>query len=427
MIFMLVKNFLLRDRNITRDSYIWNMFGSLLLSFQSVIMLVAITHMSGLEDAGVFTISFAIGNLFMNIGKYGMRYFQVSDVNEEFTFSEYRMSRVITVASMLLVSVLYIVFISSKNSYSGRKSLIVLWMCLFKAVDAIEDVLLGYYQHRGRLDVAARMVSIRMVMTLVYFIAAYYVCRDLLYTIVGTTVLTFVLFLVFTGFTYPFFREKHQEWKKENILLLLKKCFPLFAGAFLSLYIGNVPKYAIDAQLSDEIQACYGFIAMPVFVIGMLNNFIFMPSLYKLSVLWNENRIVTFIKNVLGYVFTIFVITLVCIIGAYCVGVPVLSFLYNTDLNPYKTELLIMLIGGGFLGLTGFLNTIITVIRFQGTLIVGYAIAAMVATMEANRIVSIWGIRGAAILYVAIMAMVSILFSIFLIYGITRKHVVKGK
>ena len=60
---------------------------------------------------------------------------------------------------------------------------------------------------------------------------------------------------------------------KTRVKSLMIKCFPLFAGAFLSFYIGNAPKYAIDAVMTDAELASYGFIAMPVFVVGLLNNF----------------------------------------------------------------------------------------------------------------------------------------------------------
>ena len=42
-----------------------------------------------------------------------------------------------------------------------------------------------------------------------------------------------------------------------NAKRILKDCFPIFAGSFLSFYILNAPKYAIDALLSSELQAYY--------------------------------------------------------------------------------------------------------------------------------------------------------------------------
>jgi hypothetical protein len=55
-----------------------------------------LTSTLNLYEAGVFTLAYASANLFLNIGKYGMRNFQVSDVKRQFNFKEYNTSRIIT-------------------------------------------------------------------------------------------------------------------------------------------------------------------------------------------------------------------------------------------------------------------------------------------------------------------------------------------
>ena len=86
---MKIKAFLLNDEKIERDSFIWNMAGSMLMAFQSVIMLMILTRTLGLKDAGIFTIAYANANLFLTVGKYGMRYFQISDMKGQFSFVNY--------------------------------------------------------------------------------------------------------------------------------------------------------------------------------------------------------------------------------------------------------------------------------------------------------------------------------------------------
>lgn len=71
-----LKHFLLNSKNINKSSFIWNMAGSMLMAFQSVIMLMIITRTLNLYEAGVFTLAYASANLFLNIGKYGMRNFK---------------------------------------------------------------------------------------------------------------------------------------------------------------------------------------------------------------------------------------------------------------------------------------------------------------------------------------------------------------
>lgn len=417
----IIKAFLIESKDINRDSYIWNMVGSLLMAFQSVIMLMILTRTVGITEAGIFTIAYANANLFLTVGKYGMRNFQVSDVQNKYSFSEYLFSRKITSIAMIIVSALYVVYTAVANSYTFEKSMVIVFMCLFKTVDSVEDVYLGMYQKQGRLDIASKIMTIRLTLTIIVFGIGVIFLKDQLISLMIATVITSVLLFIFIRWTCPLFDIKKEAIVQQRIWELMKSCFPLFIGTFLSFYIGNAPKYAIDATLSDELQACYGFIAMPVFVIGLLNSFIFNPMLFRLSCIWEERKVKLFIKRTAIQVAIIVGITLVCIVGAYLLGIPVLSVMYNTDLKPYKAELLILLIGGGFLGMSGLLNAVITIIRCQRWLAVVYAAVGILAYLFSDTIVKEYEVMGAAILYAVLMAILSICFLILFLIGVFVK------
>lgn len=416
-----LKYFLLNSKDVNRSSFVWNMAGSMLMAFQSVIMLMIITRVLNLYEAGVFTLAYASANLFLNIGKYGMRNFQVSDVKRQFTFSDYRTSRIITTLAMLIVSVIYIIVASSQNNYSSDKTWVIMWMCLFKIVDSIEDVYLGLYQQQDRLDVSGKMLTLRMILTIIIFALGLIIFKDLLLSLIIATIFTTVVLTGFILITYPKFRIKQEHTKTAHIWTLLKGCFPLFLGCFLAFYIGNAPKYAIDSILNDELQACYGFIAMPVFVIGLLNNFIFSPMITKMSLLWKEGNRTKFMKLFGKQILIVAGITLICELGAYILGIPVLSILYNTNLKPYKTELIILLLGGGFLALSGLLVTIMTIIRIQGRQAIGYIIVAIFAYTLSPIFVRKYEIMGAATLYLLLMILLCLIFSILLWFGLKSK------
>ena len=230
------------------------------------------------------------------------------------------------------------------------------------------------------------------------------------------------LMIYLTQCSYKTVRVGEHKNGGSNVWKLLRLSFPLFLGSFLAFYIGNAPKYAIDSILSDELQACYGFIAMPVFVIGLLNNFIFNPMIHKLSVIWEQRKMGQFYRIVAEQIGVIVGITIVCIAGGGLVGTPVLSVLYNTDLTPYKMELIILLLGGGFLALSGFLVTVITIIRFQKYIVAGYGIVAFFAFYLSPAFVKQYAIMGAAMLYLILMVLLCIAFCGLMIWGIRVKR-----
>lgn len=392
------------------------------MAFQSVILLVILRRTMDLAAAGIFTIANANANLFLTVGKFGMRNFQVSDVKRQFNFAEYRRSRWISAAAMIAVSCIYVLIASVKNGYSVEKSMIIIWMCLYKVVDAVEDVYYGEYQQKNRLDVGAKALTLRMAATVLIFAVSVIITRSLLVSMIISTAATALIAFVLIWNTAGGFEDTRlRSPEMKRVMRLMWLCLPLFLGAFLAFYIGNAPKYSIDAILSDELQACYGFISMPVFVIGLLNNFIFNPLIYKMSCLWNENKIGDFIKRTFIQTIIVCIITLVCIGAAYICGIPILSWLYNTDLSAYKKELLVMLLGGGFLGLSGLFNIIITIMRRQPALLIGYAVTAILALAFSNTVVRRYGVMGAAAFYTVIMLILCVIFAVIFIIGIVKK------
>ena len=421
---MLLKRWLNNPNDIDKNSYLWNMTGSMLNAFQSVIMLMILTRTVNLYEAGLFTIAYANANLFLNIGKYGVRNFQVSDVNDQFSFYEYRLSRYITTLLMILVSFGYTYYTAGANDYPHEKTLIIIWMCLFKVIDSIEDVYHGLYQQKNRLDIAGRCMTFRMFTMILTFGICLIIFKRLLPALIVSTIATAVVFLITILLTYNDFK-KGISIKKEidfkHMLSMFVICFPLFLSMFLTFYIGNAPKYAIDANLSDELQAIYGFIAMPVFVITLLNNFIFNPIIAKLSLMWNEHKIDEYIKLIKRQLLVIVGISVVCEAGAFLLGIPVLSILYNTDLSDYKTPLLILLLGGGFLALSGLLVTLLTIMRRQNVIAIANIIVSIIALIASPIFVKAYGIMGASLLYLSLMVFLCIILIVPLIIYICRE------
>ena len=398
------------------------------MAFQSVVLLMILTRTVGLVVSGIFTIAYASANLFLNVGKYGMRNYQVSDLKYEYSFKTYRASRLITSGAMILFSLIYVLIASHANGYTFEKSLIIMIMCLFKVPDAYEDVFYAEYQRRGRLDVGAKAMTLRLGTTTVLFAVTVIINHNLLISLSISTVFTYILLIYLLIATREIASVPMSDSETDSdssacksIWPLLYSSFPVFASIFMQFYIINSPKYAIDAQLSDDLQAIYGFIAMPVFVIGLLNNFIFTPLIYPLSMKWKESKIKEFNHIIIRQTGIIVAITLVCLSGAYLIGIPVLSILYNTDLGGYKAELLLILVGGGFLATSGIYMTVLTIMRRQTAQMIVYAVVSLVALFASSPVVRRFGIAGAVYMYDGLMAILSVIFIVMIIIFV-RNH-----
>lgn len=412
------KDIYTETKDVKKASYIWNTMSATLFAVQSAIVLIVITHTVGLEDAGIFSIAYAVGSLMYYIGEYGVRKYQVSDVAEEMSFTDYHSHRVTSSAIMLIASVVYIMM----QDYSPRKAYIVLMVCLLKVVEAYSELYFGRFQQVGRLDVSSKTNLFRTGIAMAACMISLVVTHDMAISMTVWFVVALICFFLSSFIVYPEFGEIRWSFKWNKIFKIYKDCLPLFLGYFLLLYVGNAPKYAIDACMSDLDQACYNFIFMPVFAIGLFANFIFNPILVDLAHKWEDGEIKAFKKIVIRQIFVILAITLLAIGVAATIGCPILGWLYNADLATYKIDLMILMVGGGMLALVNFFTVVVTVMREQKYLMIGYIAAAVVALLMTNKVVATYGIRGATIFYSVLMTIATIVFAAVMMVFIKRKE-----
>lgn len=401
---------------IERDAYIWNTASGLLMAFQSVIMLMVLMRVCDVVEAGVFTIAYANANLFLNLGKYGMRNYQVSDVSASYSYKTYARSRIATTAAMVVLGTAYLAYSALTLNYSLDKVLVILVMLAFKAADSIEDVYMGNCQQYGRLDVAAKALTWRLITTILVYALGIVVLKNQLVPLIAATIFTFA----FCVGEYIWMRRKFDLPKHDTpqeaggVFSLLKACFPLFLATFLLFYIGNAPKYAIDALMDDAAQAYYGFIAMPVFVVSLLASFIYNPIIKSLAEDWMDGKNMVFLKRLGMQSIYIVGITIVCDLGALLIGVPVLNILYNTHLEDYLIDLIVLVSGGGFLALASLFTTGITIMRKQNALFIGYIAVTILAAIGSPWAVQAAGIDGASWIYLVLMGVLALWFGVIL-------------
>lgn len=396
-----------------KSDYIWNTVAGLLNAAEAVIMSMIVTRMSGIADAGILTIAFAIGNLMMTIGKFGVRNYQVTDVEHKFSFSDYLKTRLVTVFLMVIAVSAYLIYGSISLGYDGKKIKVILSICMIYTVESLEDVVWGYYQGRNRLDAGAKMFSLRWMGIFAVFAFALYFTRNLAFTLFLCLGISLIIFVILLFSSYPQICSEKERFinliiNRDDIKVigtLLKTVFPLFAISFLAFYENNAPKYAIDACLTDEVQACYGFVAMPVFVIELLNNFVYQPTLVFMAMEWEQGKKKDFRRRIIRQMLVVIGISVVCITGAYLLGIPVLSFLYQVDLSSYKRELMILLLAGVFLTVSGYQSVVLTIMRCQKMLWQPHCIVSLFAAIGLRYVVAEYGTIGAAVYYLVLMIM----------------------
>lgn len=416
-----IRKLLNKTNNIERSAYVWNAINAVMSAMESPLILVVIQRTNGLADSGVFSIAFAVGALLLYLGQYGFRRYQSSDIGEKYSFEEYYGVRFITCGAMMIAALAYCIFGLAYRDYSASKFAVVFLLCMIKMIQAFSDVLHGRMQQMGRLDVATKSSCIRYALEMLSFIVTLFVCHDLLTACIVCLIVSFVVFMLTSYNAARDFGRLRPSFEKNAMKRLLIEGFPLFVSLFLNMYISNAPKYAIDAYLTEEIQALYNFVFMPAFVIQLIAHFIFNPIITTYAEVWQKGDVRKFRKLVFRQCGVIFGLSMLAIAVAYTIGIPVLGWVFGADLGPYKTELCLVCIGGGFLAYSVFFNTVITIVRLHKTLFYTYGAAALAALLLSKPFVIGKGITGAVMLYAVIIAALAISLAVITFIKISKE------
>ena len=410
-------SFLTKTKNIQRSAVIWNAVAACLTSFQSMLLLMLLTHFGTPEHSGYFVMAFTAANLFMHLGKFGMRQYQVTDAGGKYAFRDYVTSRGFSVGLMTAALVLFLLWSLLFNGYTAEKAVVVALITFYRGVEAAEDVLHGRLQQRGRLDIAAKILAIRNAVFMAGFAALYLLTKNLILTCAVNAAVTLLLCVMLNKPFYQAEREGQsllfQNGKaspgeaspptQRPAARLLLECLPLCLTMVTYMYLGNAPKYIVDGLVSDEVQTRFNIVIMPAFVGSLLCSFIFNPALKRIGDLWNDQDIPTLRKATLRLALVPLAVDAVLLLGGWFLGIPVLSAVYGVDLTDYRLTLMIFLLASGAVAMLNLFVALLTAMRKQKHLLLAYAAASLLLLLAGRPLFNAKGLNPLCWFYLAVL------------------------
>lgn len=401
-------SFLSKTKNIPRSALIWNAVSACLTSFQTMLLLMVLTHFGTAEHSGYFVMAYTAANLFMHLGKFGMRQFQVTDAGNRYSFREYISSRVFSIGLMAAALTLYLLWSLLFNGYTAEKAAVVALITFYRGVEAAEDILHGRLQQQGRLDIAAKILAIRSAVFMAGFAALYLLTKDLILTCAVNAAVTLALCVILNR---PYFHSGGGEAdRKERVFprALLLDCLPLCLTMVTYMYLGNAPKYIVDGLVSDAVQTRFNIVIMPAFVGSLLCSFIFNPVLKRIGDLW-QNREITLLRRTTRKLALVPVaVDAALLLGGWFLGIPILSAVYGVDLADYRPTLMIFLLASGAVAMLNLFVALLTAMRKQKHLLLAYAAASLLLLLAGRPLFTAKGLNPLCLFYLAVLLLVLI-------------------
>ncbi|MDO4266842.1 MAG: lipopolysaccharide biosynthesis protein [Eubacteriales bacterium] len=408
-----------------KQNMIWNMIGSFCYAFASMVLAFLVMRMIGEEQGGIFAFGYStLGQQMFIVAYFGIRPFQITDGGREYRFGDYLHHRYATCGLALFAGAGYVLI----SGYSAGKAAVIFLLVCYKVIDGFADVYESEFQRNGFLYLTGKSNTFRTVLTVAVFLICLAAGRDLTAACLAAVAAQLAGISLFDLAVIRKIPGVDFRWKRYQMKPLTRATALLFVSVFLDFYIFSASKYAIDGCMDDAASGYFNMIFMPTSVINLAAGFVIRPVLTGLTAFWNEGRISDFTGKMLRISRIIGLLSLLAFVLVVSLGKPVLWVLerllgaaYDGKLTVYYTSFILIVMGGACYALLNLHYYALVIMRRQRVIFGIYVVLAAAAAVTAPWFVSRWGIWGAALSYLILMAAMTAGFVWFTWAGVIKE------
>ena len=390
----------------TKRDFVWNSIGTACWSFVFPVVTMVSTQLVGVEQAGMISMAFVVALLLMFVGNFGTRAFQASDLKHEHSFIDYQVERLLSCVLMLVLGWAYCTF----RGYTGTMATITTGVLIYRMIDALADVYEGRLQQVDKLYLAGISQAVRSFAALFFFSVLLLVTRDAGVACWAMAIVAGITLIVVTLPLALLETPKTRAFSMQSLISLIKSTFPLFIALFLFNVIENMPKLVMEGSLPYEAQLFFNALYFPAQCILIIGQLVYKPMILRMADVWqDDSKRGKFDLLILGIMAVILGITAAMWFVMATVGIPVMSFMYGVDFEPYRQLSYVMIATGGVTCAIDFVYQVITVMRRQRDVTTLYCVTFGFSLFIPTLLIGFEGLNGAILSYLIIESILLVL------------------
>lgn len=372
----------------------YNTAGNIAYLAAQWLLTVVTTRMGGVGEAGILSYAISVGNLFFFVQMYGMRSYQVSDAGGQYAPRQYVRSRYVTVVAGLVSCAIFVAF-SESGMEKGTAALLFL---LYRSAEAISDAYFGELQKVGRLDILAKSMTAKGIVTVMVFSLALYLTGSLPVALFSIVPPAFFITLLYDRRRYmAFVQGARRGGLMRGVKGLLGDCFLLMVSTILPVVVTSYPRIVLDRLYGSELLGHYGNVSTPtVLIIAIVPN-VLVPvmTLYGIWARSGEyGRLVRgFLLSIAGTV----AFGGICMLGVLVLGDYVMAFVFTDAILPYVHYLYPLVAVMTVYAMTMCGNSLLVSVRRNRAVLLFSAAATTICCIACNIWVPAYGIWGAVL------------------------------
>ena len=375
-----------------RANFSWTLAGNVVYNGCQWGLVIVLAKLGSPELVGQYAIALAVATPVYMFTNLGVSVVLITDVQDRRAFGEYLGHRLVFSS----LGLLFIVGIVAVGGYQKDLFGIVALVGLAKFAESISDISYGLMQKQERLDVMARSLVLRGVLSLVAMTVAFYISRSLAVALAAQVV-------VWSGVLWLHDLPNARRWQAARprfgprmLARLSWLALPLGIVAGLGSLDAQVPRYTLEHFWGQRELGIYSAIASLGVVVSLIIVALSRSALPRLSRLYAQGAFRAFLRLLVRLIAIGAGVGLLGFVGAALVGAPFLRLVYTEEYAAYKDVLMVVMGSMGLVAAFTFLGTAVTATQ-QFTVQVLIHLTKVAAIAGACfLLVAPWGALGAA-------------------------------
>lgn len=343
-----------------KQNLLYNSFGSMFYLVCQWLITVLVVQLSSYADAGNLSLAISITNIFFTIATFGIRTFQVSDINNKYSSSSYVTTRIITAS---ISFTLCVGFVFLNQHYTAEQMGCIILYMVFRLSEIFVDVLHGIQQKAYRMDYIARSFVLRGVLLLSSFCLVLFFTQSLLLalTVMSLCTMAVVLFLDLpTSYRLSPFRV---HIAKQDLKQILLECWPLMFNTTMITALVSIPRYFLEMFYDNQVLGFYSSVATPAVIVQTACSWIYSPLITTIAENYTKRKKKEYLTILIRAVSAIALCSVVILIGAALLGEWGLTLLFGTKILPYVYLLIPVLLTTVMIAFCYFTDMLLTITR----------------------------------------------------------------
>lgn len=376
-----------------RDSLLYTV-GYILCLISQWALTVVIVQITGLSDSGYFALAISVCSVFFFIASYGMRSYQISDINCQYSDAVYIASRKYTTLVGLAACIVY----SILGGYDVRQIVIIILFMLFRCCEAIYDVLHGVWQRNGNLKSVGISLFVKAFVNFAAFFVPYFFSQSLEFGLLCMVASAVILLLIDGAETKKYVSFKNvKQADRGAVFSLLKVTFVMMVFILCSPAISSIPRIILEKIYGKVILSIYSNISAPTVLISSFASCFFLPLIPKFADSYDRKDGKTVVKLLLGSCLFMVVVGALAVIVAKLLGYTVINLVYGNKTAQYSYLLSYVIISVTLSSLIMCLNNFLTAIRKLKSELIFSLLGLLVCAILSAVLIRRYGMIGAAL------------------------------